>query len=1133
MPNHQSTLRIKTILGIASVLLCFGAKSYGFPASHYAENSVLSQGQWAKIEVTETGMQFISDATLRNLGFSDPEKVNVFGYGGEEISENLDSPDDLPVVASIRVNGGIIFFGKGSVAWTKNTSDRTTLYSHISHSYSDKSYYFVSDLLGERQTPENDETIASSGEKITEFTERLVHEQDLSVPMFSGRLMLGEDFRSTPTRSFKFQLPGNLGNATVVTAFGCKTSSGTSSLVFTANGKQLSAGSSDKMASSESKLVVTTKSVKEIENPGTTLDFNIKFNGSGNVTIAGLNYIEVEYPRALNVGNGELYFYIEPHQASDIIIEGASSAVQVWDVTDATSPLLMETELNGSSLSFVSKPGYREYVAFDPSRVTRAVLPGSSVVNQNIHSMEAPGMLVISPLEYLPAAQRLVELHQLTDGLDVIVLTPEEIYNEFSSGKPDVSAFRKLLKMWYDRSQDSEDGDYTKYCLIMSRPTYDNKMVTTVVQKAGYPRIPIWQSSTGETATTTYSTDDYIGMVGDTYGSFNITTAEIQVAVGRMPVKSLSEANSAVDKLESYLLNPDTGSWRNNVMIIADDQDNGTHLNQAEKVAEALQSNDFGRSFNYEKLYLDSYPLEYTGVGASYPLAKERMLNKWNEGLAYIDYIGHANPKGWGHENLLTWPDINSMSNARLPILYAATCEFLRWDEDDISGAEVLWLMPSSGIIASICPSREVLITANGTLNQATAQYMFQRDKDGKPLTCGEIMIKGKNASNTGSNKLRYGLIGDPSMRMPWPEHRVIVDSINGIELENAEDFPVLSARSNVTVSGHMEDESGNLLSDFNGIAEITLFDAEKVITTNGNGSDGVVSVYNDRKTRLFVGRTKVVDGEWSTSFSMPSEIENNYMPALLSLYAYEDGGREGNGYTEKLYAYGYDSTAPDDFEGPKILEIYLGSPSFNSGDQVSPNPTLFAKFYDESGISVSEAGIGHNITLELDGTTFFDDVAQYYLPDENAPGTGSLTYSLNDIEQGTHSLKFTVWDNANNSTSATIDFSISALWKPSIETLTTDVNPATSSVNFIVATDGSTSSMECSIEVFNLWGKRVWRQQAPSLSKSSTRTTLGWDLCDFGGSRVPGGVYLYKATVKTDVGATVTKTKKLIVRGQ
>ena len=1129
MPNHISALHLRGLLLVSFLLLLTGGKSYGFAPDFYASSSKLSQGNWAKIEVKETGLQFLSDATIKSLGFSDPDKVNIFGYGGVVIPENLNSPDDLPIVASQRVAGGIVFFGRGNIGWeVKNGGDAR--YTHLSHPYSDISYYFISDCVPERATPEMAEELSVSGTPLTVFTERLVHEQDLTMPMTSGRLMLGEDFKSTTTRTFSFELPGNTGDAVVTTAFGCKTGSGTSSLSFTANGKQLGASSSDQMQFSSSKLIVTTTTVKKVSDPGTKLDLTIKFNGSGIVTTAGLNYIEVEYPRALTLSSGELYFYLSPTSPKEVRIEGATASTQIWDVTDGQQSKIIPSRLSGGVLTFAAPSGYREYVAFDPEKVKRDVTPGGKVSNQDLHSSEAPGMLVICPSEYLSIARRLENLHQATDGLSLAIFTPEEIYNEFSSGKPDVSAFRKLLKMWYDRAEGKE-GEYPAYCLIMSRPTYDNKMVTSVVKNSGYPRVPIWQSPTGETETTTYSTDDYIGMLKDVSSSFNIGNAEINVAVGRMPIKSVSEGNTALDKLEKYLLEPDLGSWRNNVMVIADDQDNGIHLDQAEKVVEAMQSTGKGREFLYEKLYLDSYPLEYTSTGAAYPQAHERMMQRWNEGTVLIDYIGHANPKSWGHEFLLTWPNIVSMSNARLPYIYAATCEFMRWDADDLSGAEALWLLPNSGVIGMICPSREVLISANGVLNKSTAKFVFEFDSEGNPITVGDIMRKGKNDSNTGTNKLRYGIIGDPSMRLPWPKLDVKVDSINGVELATAEEYPVLKARSNATLSGYISGSQGELVEDFNGIVEIALYDAEKVITTNANGSDGVESTYNDRKTRLFVGRAKVVDGKWTTSFMMPSEIENNYSPALVSLYAYDEKGREANGANEQLYAYGYDETAPDDFEGPKIIEFYLNTPSFVSGNHVSPNPIVTARFFDESGISVSEAGIGHNLTLELDGKTFYDDVAQYYVPDENEPGTGSLTYFLGEIAQGDHTLRFTVWDNANNSTTATLDFSVSALWKPTIETLTTDVNPASSSVNFIVATDGSTSSMDCEIEVYDIWGKRVWRNNAPSITGSTSRTTLGWDLCDFGGSRVPGGIYIYKATVKTNSGATVTKSKKLVVR--
>lgn len=1121
---RQYIFRLSMLLAVAFVAAA--GKIFAFSPEHYAQSSRLATGNWAKIEVKETGLQFLSDATIRNLGFLDPGAINIFGYGGVAIPENLDSPDDLPLVPSLRVEGGYLFFGKDATEW-QNISHPKRKYSHISHPYSDRSYYFISDVEPEHLSPIVVAAGEAYGSPITEFTQRLLHEQELSMPIPSGRLVLGEDFKTNSSRDFSFHLPGNVGDAVVTTVFACD-ATGLSTLVFTANGNQLEATTSDRLPTTSAYIQLTT-SVKKVANPGEALKLNIKFNGTGKVNSAGLDFIEVEYPRQLAINDGELYFYLNQSSQNLVKVEGATPSTKVWDVTDALNPHELTAEISDGALTFVAESGYHEYVAFDPSFKGRTVNTAGGVKNQDIHSMEAPGMLVICPEEYTYAARRLESIHSRSDGLSLAIITPEEIYNEFSSGKPDVSAFRKLLKMWYDRAAGRE-GEYTEFCLIMSRPTYDNKLVTPQVRNSGYPRVPIWQSVSGYTNTSSFSTDDYIGMLEDVNGSFDINTAKINVAVGRMPFKNLNEANLVIDKLEKYVLQPEYGSWRNNVMVIADDQDSGVHLNQAENAISSMKSTPKGSSYLYEKLYLDAYPMESASTGNVYPLAHQRMMNRWNEGTAYINYIGHANTTSWGHESLLTWTDINNMSNSRLPYIYAATCEFLRWDDDDVSGAEILWLLPNSGAIGLICPSREVLISSNGVLNAATSKHMFRTDSEGKSLPIGTIMINGKNDSNTGNNKLKYGLIGDPSMRVAAPELNVVVETINGIPVNETDRYPVIQARSEVTIQGMIRNNLNLPVDDFSGIVELTLYDAEKVITTNGNGTDGVVSMYNDRKTRLFVGRTKVENGRWSIKFTMPSEIENNYSPALLSAYAYDENGREGNGACEKLYTYGYDETAPDDFEGPKIIEFYLNNPGFTSGSQVGPNPVLTARFYDESGISVSEAGIGHSISLDLDDKTFFDDVDNYYIPDENDSKGGSLSYTLKDVDSGKHTLRFTVWDNANNSSTATLDFNISALWKPSIQTLTTDVNPATSGVNFIVATDGITSAMDCAIEVYDLWGRKIWREKTPAFSGNS-RTELSWDLCDFAGARIPAGIYLYKAIVKTENGVSVAKTKKLLVR--
>lgn len=1108
--------------------------SYALPAGFYASSSRLASGKWTKIEVKESGMQFISNATLRNLGFSNPEKVNVYGYGGRMLPECLDSKmnDDLPPVPSLHTATGIVFFGHSTTAW-KEAESQAMKYSHMINAYSEKAYYFISDSDSDSDANELSSSPSLNPEAsgpIATFTERIAHEQDLIAPSTTGRMLLGEDFRTQSTRTFPFNLPGNTGDAKIRIRFGANVTNGSSSLIMSANGDQLPSTQSDKISgvSSTENFIATTTTSKTVENPGEKLNLAIQYSHTGALFTAALDYIEIEYTRELKLLNGEIYFYLSPDRNSTVTVDGCSSSTVIWDVTDPLAPMLVEHSLSGNTANFTMSAGYHEFVAFNPSEIKRTVSPAGIVANQDIHAMDAPGMVIISPDIFRSAAQRIAELHAATDGLKVVVLSPEQVYNEFSSGAADVTAFRKMLKMWFDRAGGSADG-YPRYCLLFSRPTYDNKMVTATVKRAGYPRIPIWQSPDGMSVSTSYSTDDYIGMLADNDNVFDIASAEIHVAVGRMPVKSIAEANSAVTKLEKYVRSPQLGAWRNNVMVIADDQDNGEHLKQAENVITNLRQSGNGANFIYEKLYLDSYPLSMSSTGASYPLAKQRMLDKISEGVLLLDYIGHANPREWGHEKLLTWTDITSMTNRNLPFLYAATCEFLAWDDDDVSGGEEMWLNPDAGVIGMLCPSRKVYISLNGTLNENTAHYVFRKNSDGESARIGDFMLSGKNSISGDSNKLRYALMGDPAMRLPSPSHNIVVESIGDTNISSADELPVLKAREKVKVSGFIADNDGNLIPDFNGKADILVYDAERVIETYGNGKDGTVSTYNDRKTRLFIGKADVKDGKWETEIIIPSEIENNFSPAMLSAYAFDEQGREANGMSDRFYIFGYDTDAEDDSEGPVISEFYLNSPSFSDGASVSPSSTLFATFSDPSGINVSEAGIGHDMVIVIDGKQRFDDVSLHYTPDISFE-KGSIAYPLDGLEPGDHKLTLTVWDNANNSTAATLSFNIRADWKPTISELTTDVNPASSSVNFLLATDGVSGKTECRIEVFDLSGRCVWSDGSYNISSQSNSARIPWNLTDLSERRVPRGIYLYRATVITPQGAEISKTGKLAV---
>lgn len=1144
------SIRLAAVICCLVVAATASITALAHDISKYAASSALSVGNWAKVDVKATGMQFVSDVALRQLGL-DPAKTKVYGYGGRQRPDRLgfSEPDDLPRIASVKVNGGLLFFGTDNITWTENDLRDGMTYAHLMHPYSSTSTYFLSDRewAGERGEEADSRAGGASSadyspdptaQPARTFRARLLHEEELTAPSNSGRILLGEDFRVRSTQSFPFELAGLAGEAKVRVRFGGRFHSGQATAMFWANGKQLPSASTDVLSAivSESQFLKAQTTVKTIEDPQPNFSLQMKFTATGTIDLLALDYIEAEYERSLTLEGGWLHFYGPVSGAQSYEVAGVTATTRFWDVTDPSRPLEFEPQRSGSTARFtVRGDGLREFVAFDPSAPVASWLKVSEprrAANQNIHALGNPHMLVISPARYLNQANEVAELHRQLDGMTVEVLTPEAIYNEFSSGSRDAGAFRKLLKMWRDRSAADPSLPSTDYCLIIGRATFDNKQLTPSVKKAGYPFVPIWQSTGTYSDAGSYSTDDYIGMTDDSDDHFDIGSQKVRVAVGRWPVKGEDEASVMVEKLTRYLTDPDYGIWRNQVMLIADDQDRAQHLDQMESAWSGMSTQGNGARYRYEKLYLDSYPLVATATGPTYPAAKKKMLQVWNDGCAWIQYVGHANPRSWSHEQLMTWTDITGFSNSRLPFLYAATCEFARHDAIDASGAEVLVLNPTGGLIGTISPSRTVYIPQNGTLTRLTGPAVFGRRADGKANRVGDVFLYGKNLyPGSDTNKLRYSLLCDPALGIPNPDLQLVVDAIDGQPVEGlaAADYPVLAARQKVVVTGHVALPTGEPV-EFDGELQALLYDAEKVVTTRGNGKDGKVSTYNDRNTRLYSGATRVKGGRWELSLLMPGEIENNFSPAMLSLYAHSPEGKEAMGSCERIYVYGLDASADEDLEGPSIDLFTLNGPAFTPGDVTHSSPLVLATFSDPSGINVSEAGLGHSLMLTLDGKHNFTDLERHYSPSPDREGEGAITYPLPEVEPGEHTLTLTVWDNAGNSSTATLPFSVGLGTKAQLVSLKTDANPAREKVTFTVTTDRVANTLAYNIEVFDLNGHEVWSTGNKATTRGDGSLAQTWYLTDKTGRRVERGIYLCRATVETSEGAQSSKTIRLAV---
>lgn len=1122
--------RLSQLLLFVVLMFSRSINAWSLPAEHYATTSRLSSGKWIKIAVSNTGMQRLTYAQLRSMGFSNPERVNVYGYGGQRHSEmlNASTPDDLPIQPVIREGDALCFWGVNTIDWSQ-TSVTTIPWRQVQNPYSTESCYFLSDSETNVEAPKSRDCRVEGGaiDAVSTFVERVFHEKELYNAAQMGTLFWGEDFRTIPSQTFTFNLPGRANDkAMVAVSFGVKTSGGSSSISVSANGTKLAATNADNYVglNDSEKFYTNQISYKEVTDASEKLNLTIDFRAGGALQFARLDYITVNYERKLTLdANGYLYFNTLEREllGRAVTVDGCTSSTKIWDVTNPASPFEIVYTLNGSKGTFMpAEGGNREYVAFTPSQVNIQPTKVGIVSNQNLHSMTAPDMVIFSPEIFKAQAERVADLHRRLDDMDVVVLTPEVVYNEFSSGSPELTAYRKLLKMWYDK--EGKPG----YCLIFGRPTYDNRGITDAIQAQGYPHMPIWQSADSRWAQSSYSTDDYIAMLDDNNTELIMGNAQLRVKVGRMPVKSESEAREVVDKLIRYVENPDYGAWRNNIMIIADDQDRAIHLDQAEDVYSVLTDTERGRSYRYDRLYLDSYPRVQTGTGAGYPDARDHFYRSLDQGVMYIDYIGHANPKSWTHEGFLRYEDIVGMSNTRLPIICTFSCEFINWDSDDISGGEMMFLNPKAGAIAMIGASRPSYMSPNGNLNRAMSRQVTAEDNE--IVRLGDIYLNGKNAMKNDNNKLLYLLMGDPAMRLPRPTNKVVVDFIGEHDLSDTKaEAAVLAARSRVKISGRVTDMSGNTLDTYNGTLVPMLYDAERVVETYGNGSEGEKRMYNDRKNLLYTGNVKVEQGRWETTILMPSEIDNNFSPALLSLYASSAESGEAHGYTDKLYVYGWDDSIVDE-EGPEIIAIGLNNTAFKNGGVVNTTPVFLSTVRDESGINISQAGIGHRITLSVDGTTVYDDLTDYYEADAEDATVGHIRYLLPEQSPGDHEAKLTVWDNAGNSTVATLNYRVSLTIPPTIYDVTPDVNSASTSVTFTISHDRPQNALSCNIEVYDLTGRKIW-EGTSSANKNSESTTT-WNLTDSSGNRVPRGIYLYRARVKTADGIEATKTKKLAV---
>ncbi len=1112
----------------------------------YASSSALSSGVWFKTAMLKDGIYRIDYSKLRQLGIDDPSNTRIYANNSGQLSYYNDDPkpDDLREMALYFVNGSdgifnegdyLLFYGQGTGRWKYNSSAGE--YNFIRHNYSDTAFCFITTSSSPRKRIViSDEPSGSPGYFSSESDALFIHEKETVNLLKSGRewyqpvssingIAINPGFTNIVTNEkikarirvlacapvstiFRFYEGELLQKSLQVQAVNMYTTTGTYAQI------------------SDSSASITPTSSSPV--------FEIKFFNNGESFALGwLDFVTLQGRKENNFDGTTSYYTdsrsVAPGQITEFTVITTASDPVIWDITDPLNPGIINYTKNGNNIKFKALTDtLRSFIVFDGSDFLTPVIKSSPVKNQDLHGSAPADMIILTHPLFMEYAYRLADLHLSKSGLVSLVTTPEEIYNEFSGGVPDIAAIRNFLRMKYIKQTGTQHP--LKYLLLFGDGSFENK--TLPPKNPNF--IPTYQSQNSNIYVSSFTSDDFYGLLEDGEGEADGTE---DIGIGRLPVADTLQAGIVISKIVRYLDPANTGDWKNIICMVADDEDGNTHMSDAEGLSSLLR--DSVPAYTVDKIYLDAFKQVTSVNGQSYPDVVKAINNRINAGCLIFNYLGHGSKNGLAHEGVVKTGDISSWKNgAKLPLFITATCEFSRFDDtvlDEITGeltgkmsaGEKVLLNENGGGIALMSTTRVVYSAPNYFLNKNIYNYAFDRDSSDNALRLGDIIRLAKNSSGSGSNKRNFSLLGDPALRLAYPWHgHVVTDSINHVSVTSNTDS--LKALSTVTISGHIEDNSGLPINNFDGVVSPVVFDKVSTIATLANDG-GQTMQFEIRNNILFSGNTKATGGKFSFTFIVPRDINYSYGPGMISYYA-ADQNADMNGYYADIIVGGFAESIVSDTTGPYI-SLFMNDTLFRNGGITDSNPRILAIIEDSGGINTTGSGIGHDVTAYLDNDRNKSFVLNNYFENDFDNYTkGKLLYDLYDLDEGSHSLTLKAWDNYNNSSEKSILFLVESDGEFILRNLLNYPNPIVSNTKISAEHNRPDEEFEVIIRIFDMSGRIIRIINSTIYSTGYQLTPVLWDGKSESGRRVGRGLYPYNVTVRTAGGETASVSGQMII---
>lgn len=1105
----------------------------------YARQSVLAKGKWVKISVTTEGIYQFTYSELQKMGFSNPAQVRLYGYGGRLqpdvfTFEGADALiDDLCEVPLFHQNSTVLFFAEGLLRYNSNTSfSRNT--------FATASCYFLTEAAeGETPAPWSVlEQTATEGTEVDQVTAYALVEGDKFVWYGGGRDFFGTN-ELLGGQTYRLQLPGIVeGEYTVAYNLSAQNASASTkvNIVRVNSGSVVASPTISKYGEGESARGFRGTFTSPLQDEER---FTVSTTSTGR-----LGYLYAAYKQHLRTDCTQQPF--SPGQAGGVTlkVENATAQTRVWQLADAEVGVAeLPSQLSGSTLRAFAPDGMRRFVCVDLSKTYPTPTIVGEVANQNLHADSCLDYVIIIPAsgKLAEQAERLAQAHRERSGLRVKVLRADQLYNEFSSGTPDAAAYRRYLKMLYDRAQREED--MPRYLLLFGDCAYDNRMVTNDwknTNPADY-LLACERNDQESYSNTNYSigtlhsyvTDDYFGFLDDGEG-VRFNTEKLDLGIGRFLCHTSADAQWLVDQTLDYLENKSFGAWKNRMWAIADTGDENLHMNDAQKVASEV-SKVANADFLLQRIFPDVYSITQEAKGATYPEATAKLKQAMQRGALIFNYNGHGSPDRISHKFLLNKEEMYANASEARPVWIFASCEITPYDQvcEDL-GRNALFC-PTGPAVAVLCASRSVYANYNRSLNMGFVHFAFSRDATGRRYTFGDALrltkcelLKNTTVSigtDQTINKMKYALLGDPALVLAYPDSGLRIDSVNGQPLGTAN--VTLPIGSKVRLSGSVVTPEGQRDDSFGGTVCATVFAPLQTLTCKGAGNSKVSPlVYTDYTNTLYEGTAAVERGRFTVEFVVPRGLTFSEQTGFVSLYAADSTAtRHLSGSTSQLAFNGTAPTEETDTLGPKIY-LYLDRPDFVSGATVSPDATFYAALSDSAGISIISGNLGHDMELWFDNDpSTLQSVNHWFSFESGSYCSGLVVYPLPTLSEGSHTLTFRAWDVMDNASTATLQFTVSAAGTPSFSV---DATPRTASTSTRFVTTFSASDQserEVRTEVFNLFGQRVWHTTAHAPAGSGF-AAADWALCDYAGRRLEGGLYLFRSVVD----GKATSARRLII---